>query len=299
MRLLKWVGGKTQIMDSVSSVLTKHKRAKDYHEPFVGGGSVLFEVLRLRREGLIDVRNVFASDKNERLVEFYETLRTNPEALYEHMSRHVSRYESLDGTCVNRNPMTLEDGMTSKESYYYHIRRTFNNDADMSADERAALFLFINKTCFRGVWREGPNGYNVPYGHYKGFPRISLEDIKKASDDIRDVVFTCRSYEESLERVNDGDLVYADPPYAPDRKNSFVGYTGDGFYDHDALFSALKTASKKADVVMSNSKVPLVTDAFDDSWTVVDVVARRAIHPKDPSKTAREVIVHKSLNERI
>lgn len=298
MGLLKWVGGKTQIMDSVSAALTKHKREKDYHEPFVGGGSVLFEVLRLRRDGLIDVRNIFASDKNRRLVEFYETLRTNPSALYEHLSRHVSLYESLDGASVNRKARSLEEGTTSKESYYYYVRHVFNN-AVMSVHERAALFLFINKTCFRGVWREGPNGHNVPYGHYKAFPRVSPDDIQNYSDEIRDVVFRCQSYEESLERVNDGDLVYADPPYAPERKNSFVGYTGDGFHDHGSLFDALKRVSKKADVVMSNSRVPVVTEAFDDSWSVVDVVARRAIHSKDPSKTTREVIIHKSLNERI
>jgi DNA adenine methylase len=294
MKLLKWVGGKAQIMTHVSNVLSKHKKAKNYHEPFVGGGSVLFEVLRLRKEGVIDVGKVYASDANGRLIEFYETLRTNPSALYEHLNRHVTLYESLNGQSVNRRARILEEGMTSKESYYYYVRHLFN-DTDMSVEERAALFLFINKTCFRGLWREGPNGYNVPYGHYKVFPNISLDDIKTASDEIRDVVFTCQGYADSLKKVKKGDLVYADPPYAPEQKNSFVGYTGDGFEDHEALFEALRKVSSKAGVVMSNAKVPLVTDAFDDTWTVMDVVARRAIHSKDPSKTTHEVILFKSL----
>lgn len=289
--ILKWVGGKTQIMEHVTRVLMKCGRVKNYHEPFVGGGSVLFEVLRLRKGGLLDVEGeIFASDKNERLVEFYETLRTNHVALYEHLRRHVELYESLDGESVNRGARTPEEATTSKESYYYYVRRAFNED-DASAEERAAMFLFLNKTCFRGVWREGPNGYNVPYGHYETFPRVTLDDLRLASEEIRDVIFRCQDYAESMKHVAEGDLVYADPPYAPEARRSFVGYTGDGFDDHERLFAIL--GSSRGMVVMSNAKVPLVTDAFDGSWTVVDVAVRRTIHSKDPGKRTREVIVYK------
>ena len=152
--------------------------------------------------------------------------------------------------------------------------------------------MFINKTCFRGMYREGPHGYNVPYGHYKKTPTIISEtDLNYISDLIKDVEFKNCSFTDSINNSKDGDFVYLDPPYAPENKKSFVGYVSDGFSldMHITLFNTIKKL-KNIKFVMSNAKVELVTDAFKE-YNCVDVIARRAINSKKPGSKTTEVII--------
>ena len=144
------------------------------------------------------------------------------------------------------------------------------------------------------MYREGPNGFNVPYGHYKTTPLVvSLDELVKIQDLIKNVVFKWCDFRVAFaQTVNDGDFIYADPPYAPESVASFVGYTKDGFGigDHEDLFKLLKSST--TDFVMSNAKVDLVTSSFND-YRIEDVIARRrAINIKDPSSKTMEVLVH-------
>ena len=153
--------------------------------------------------------------------------------------------------------------------------------------------MFINKTCFRGMYREGPNGYNVPYGHYKKTPTIISEtDLNYISELIKDVEFKNCSFTESIKNVKDGDFVYLDPPYAPENSNSFVGYVADGFDldTHKLLFNEIKKI-KNVKFAMSNAKVDLVMDNFKD-YNCDDIVARRAINAKKPGSKTTEVIIY-------
>ena len=156
-----------------------------------------------------------------------------------------------------------------------------------------ALFIFINKICFRGMYREGPNGYNVPYGHYKKTPSlISKNELDDISSLIKDVVFKHNGFIESIKNVKDGDFVYLDPPYAPENSKSFVGYVEGGFNlkTHESLFAEIKKL-ENIKFIMSNAKVDIVTNSFKD-YNCEDIVARRAINSKNPGSTTTEVIIY-------
>ena len=286
--VIKWVGGKTQILDTVLESFPRE--IENYHELFVGGGSVLFGLLASKD---ITVKGkVYAYDKNQKLINMYRQIQTNPEEVHDHLLELFTTYDTRTGTEVNRKPETEEEGLTSKESYYYWVRKKYN-ELVPTTPVHAATLLFLNKTCFRGVYREGPNGFNVPYGHYKSTPLVvSLDELVKIQGFIKDVVFKWCDFRAAFtQTVNGGDFIYADPPYAPESVTSFVGYTKDGFSldDHRDLFNLLKRS--KIDFVLSNAKVHLVTSSFE-RYEVKDVPARRAIHSKDPSSTTTEVLVH-------
>ena len=286
--IIKWVGGKTQILDTVLESFPRE--IENYHELFVGAGSVLFGLLASKD---ITVKGkVYAYDKNRKLINMYRQIQTNPEEVHEHLLELFTTYDTRTGTEIYRKPETEEEGLTSKESYYYWIRKRYN-ELIPTTPTHAATLIFLNKTCFRGVYREGPNGFNVPYGHYKTTPLvISLDELVKIQDLIKNVVFKWCDFRVAFtQTVNEGDFIYADPPYAPENVKSFVGYTKDGFNldDHTDLFNLLKHS--KTDFVLSNAKVHLVTSTFE-GYEVKDVPARRAIHSKDPSSKTTEVLVH-------
>ena len=288
---LKWVGGKTQIIhDIIQKIPTEFN---NYHELFLGGGSVLFAVLSLQRQGKITIKNkLYAYDINESLINVYKHVQSNKDELFQFIAFHINEYDSITGVIINRKPTSIEDAKTSKESYYYWIRNKFNN-IDKQSIESSALFMFINKTCFRGMYREGPNGFNVPYGHYKKTPTIITEhDLTFISDLIKDVEFIQSDFSSSFQNLNTGDFVYLDPPYAPENDKSFVGYVADGFNldMHTKLFNEI-TKMNDIHFVMSNAKVDLVTEYFKD-YNCVDITARRAINSKNPGSTTTEVIIY-------
>jgi len=285
---LKWVGGKTQILEQVMALFPKE--IKDYHEPFLGGGSVLLAFLTAVKNGSIKLTGkVYASDLNTNLIGLYKNVQSNPDALTAEVKKLTDEFAKCTGSTVNRKPATLQEA-ESPESYYYWIRKRFNA---LPAQERgsaaaSAMFLFMNKTCFRGVYREGPNGFNVPYGHYAN-PAI-LDDIRPVSELIKDVVFTARPFSESLATVTATDFVYLDPPYAPESTTSFVGYTKDGFNleTHKALFELCRKLPR---FLMSNAEVKLVKDAFPPPYVTKVISCRRAINSKKPESRANEVLI--------
>ena len=227
--LLKWVGGKTQIIDTVLDHFPETIHG-DYYEPFVGGGSVLLAALA---SGRINGK-VYANDLNRHLIDFYKCVQSRPAELITDLTRLVNEFSGIIGEgTVNRKPLNLIEALTSKESYYYWTRAKFNTGPS------PAMFLFLNKTCFRGLYREGPNGFNVPYGHNVNPSVFTAAEIMKISGLIQNVVFTCLPFDKHLEEVKPDDFVYMDPPYVPEKLTSFVGYTGVGFgkEQHELLFA--------------------------------------------------------------
>lgn len=290
---LKWVGGKTQIIDNIMDNFPKEMN--NYHELFLGGGSVLFALLSLERENKLKINGkVYAYDLNGSLINVYKHIQNNKDELLDYIERYRDEYNSIKGELVNRKSKTREEGLTSQESYYYWIRHKYNT-IDKTSIEYSALFMFLNKTNYRGVYREGPNGFNVPFGHYKKTPKIiTKKDLDIISDLIKDVEFRQCDFSESMKNIREGDFVYLDPPYAPIKDDSFVGYTKDGFglENHNKLFREVRSLNeKKVKFVMSNAKVELVTDNFKD-YQIDDIEARRAIHCKEPGSKTMEVIIH-------
>lgn len=291
---LKWVGGKTQIIDNIINKFPK--KINNYYEPFVGGGSVLFALLSLQKQDKIIIKNkIYAYDINENLINVYKNIQFNKDELYKYIELYINEYDNIKGDIINRKPLTIEDAKTSKESYYYWIRNKYNN-IDKNSIECSALFMCINKLCFRGMYRESVNsGFNVPYGHYKKTPIIITKDyLDYISNFIQDVNFICCDYNLSIKNVKKGDFIYLDPPYVPENINSFVGYSVNGFNlgEHHNLFDNIKKLnSKKIKFIMSNSKVKLINDIFKD-YKYENIIARRAINSKNPSSTTTEVIIY-------
>jgi DNA adenine methylase len=293
---MKWVGGKTQIMDDVIGLFPKEMN--NYHEPFLGGGSVLLALLSHKNNGTIKVSGkIYASDLNSNLIGLYKNIQSNPDGLVVEVRKLSEEFAKCKGTVVNRRASTIEDALTSPESYYFWIRSRFNS---LSKEERmstsaSAMLLFMNKTCFRGVYREGPKGFNVPFGNYKNPSILDEEHIKTVSDLVKDVVFTNCSFSDSLTKVVSGDFAYLDPPYAPENNTSFVSYTSDGFNldNHKMLFNlCTDMKSKNVKILMSNAEVQLVNDAFPSPhYTTKIISCRRAIHCKEPSARTNEVLI--------
>ena len=281
--VLKWVGGKTQIIDDVLALFPRE--IVNYHEPFLGGGSVLFALLDHKKRGTIKVTGtIYASDLNPNLINLYKTLQTNVEALITEVAKFSQAYEEAK---------TEEE----REAYYYLIRTKFNNTVGpgRKLPHAAAMLLFLNKTGFRGMYREGPNGLNIPFGHYVNPGIADADHLRAVSTLLQEVVFTCAGFRDSMAKVAPGDFMYLDPPYAPADAKSFVGYTADGFKeeDHKQLFALCDEKTLMgAKMLMSNADVSLVKDAFKTPrYTTKIISCRRAINSKDPSKKVNEVLI--------
>ena len=157
------------------------------------------------------------------------------------------------------------------------------------------MFIFLNKTCFRGVYREGPNGFNVPFGHYKSVPKIIDKNrLMKISKMFEKVEFICADFKESIKNCKPSDFVYMDPPYVKETEKSFTGYTKDGFNieQHTNLFNGIKKLDKRnCKFLLSNSNVSFVNQTFEN-FKIDIVEAKRAIHSKKASSSkTQEVLI--------
>lgn len=288
---IKWVGGKSQIIQQVST-LFPHE-INNYHEIFLGGGSVLLHLLssNIKVSGTIN-----AYDINKTLIYVYKNIQSNCDELNECIKSIMSKLKNLpqfEKGEGNKKPLTSEEGETNQESFYYWTRKCFNalSDIEKCSVYGSSLFIFLNKTCFRGLYRVGPNGFNVPFGHYKK-PNIDCEHIKNVSELIQCVKFEHCSFENSMKNVCPGDFVYLDPPYAPENSKSFVGYNYDGFDTdcHTKLFNLTKELP--CNFLMSNADVDLVNSNFPNSIFDVKIIqCKRSINSKNPGSTTNEVLI--------
>lgn len=293
--ILKWVGGKSQILDKLISYFPKEMDS--YHEVFLGGGSVLLALMSLVKKGLITIKgNVYAYDINKPLIAIYQNIKKNHEELYGCLQQYIKEYNSIDpkSDVVNRTPTTIDDATSSRESYYYWIRSKYNalSEKEKISVLGSSLFIFLNKTGFRGLFRVGPNGFNVPYGNYVNPQIIDRDHLDTIHDLIQKVTFISQDFESSLENIGQNDFVYLDPPYCPNSQTSFVKYTDNGFSleDHQRLFGLLNNL--KGSFMLSNADVELVHTNFDATKFMIDhLICKRAINSKKPQSTAGEVLI--------
>ena len=146
------------------------------------------------------------------------------------------------------------------------------------------MFIFLNKTCFRGLYRVSSNGFNVPYGHYDNPEIINEKHLEEIHELIQGVTFETCDFTKALTNANESDFVYLDPPYVPIAKDSFVSYTSEKF-NHQTLFDNLKNAKYR--YLLSNSDSPLVKEQFKFEM----IPAKRSINSKNPGNIVNELLV--------
>ena len=276
---LKWAGGKRQLMNEIEARLPSDiEECKSYIEPFVGGGAVLFHLLETRT-----FEEVHISDVNPELILCYRTLKSDAESVIKHLSKLIESYPSEQDK--------------RKESYYT-IRQDWNSNVDkipsLSKTQRAkrtAKTLFLNKTCFNGLFRVNSKGeFNVPIGSYVNPSFPSSESLLEVQSTLQGVTIHEAPFEECENWIDGTSFVYFDPPYRPLSATShFVSYSKGDFNDEDQkrLAKFFRTLDKTgAKLLLSNSdpKNTNPNDEFFDNlyskFTIDRVSANRAINSK-------------------
>jgi len=294
--ILKWVGGKTQIIDKL--ITDFPVEINNYREVFLGGGSVLLTLLSYVKNGIIKIHgNIYAYDLNESLIYIYKNIQTHHKELYDILQTIITDFNECGNGEINRKPTNLVEAKIAKENYYYWIRSEYNKlcITDKKSILCSGMFIFLNKTCFRGVYRVGPNGFNVPYGNYNNPEIINKEHLEEIHNLIQNVIFDCCDFNTSLTNVEPNDFVYLDPPYAPETDTSFVGYTENGFNleNHTKLFTLihnLTDTNKK--IMLSNADVTLVRENFtNEKHNTLSILCKRSINSKNPEAKTKEVII--------
>lgn len=217
---VKWVGGKTQLLPDIEQSLPAHFGELDitYVEPFVGGGAVMFYML----QRYPNIQRAVINDINEKLINTYRTIKASPEELI-----YLLRYLEADYL-----PMTQE----ARTAYFAQQRKLFN-EGKLSSTESAALFIFLNRTCFNGLYRENSKGlFNVPHGRYKS-PKICDEaTIMADAELLQRVEILCGDFAQTQQYAEQGAFYYFDPPYKPlSTTSSFNNYVKEPFDDAEQI----------------------------------------------------------------
>jgi DNA adenine methylase len=271
---LKWAGGKGQLLTEIGKYypFAEKKHIKKYAEPFVGGGAVLFDVLNKHT-----VDEVYISDINAELINTYITIRDNSDEL-------ISRLKTMESDYLAKDADARKKAYLEARARFNALKRDGIRDA-----EAASLMIFLNRTCFNGLYRVNKAGdYNVPMGAYKN-PQICNEDnLLNVSKKLQNANIVCGDYKDSASFIDDKTFVYFDPPYRPLTKTAnFTSYTEQLFDDNKQLELAnfvQDLDNKGALIVISNSD-PKNTDEndnfFDDAYSkqnIRRVAANRMIN---------------------
>lgn len=276
--LLKWAGGKTCLLDKILSFVPK--QMNNYVEPFLGGGSVLIAMLSLQSNADIEIKgSIYASDANEVLISMYKNIQSNVNELISELEMLKVNYTNCD----------------DKETFFYAMRQEYNDKCkqDKTTCNLSAIFIFLNKTCFRGLYREGPRGFNVPFGNYKNATIYDESHLRNLSRAFQGVHFLCRPFEAAFLCLQENDFLYLDPPYVAINKSSFVSYTVSKFgtEHHKSLFSlCLELKDKHVNMILSNSSTDLVLKTFQD-YNIYPVLCKRRINSKHPENEIDELLI--------
>ena len=292
--ILKWVGGKTQLLDKIVSQFPTEMN--NYHEIFLGGGSVLLAVLSCVKKDMIKIHGkIYASDLNEPLIYVYKNIQSNHEELFDSIQLLLQELNSCQEGEINRKPENITEAKMAKENYYYWIRGEYNklSLSDKTGVIGSAMFIFLNKTCFRGVFRVGPNGFNVPYGNYPNPEIINKEHLNEIHELIQPVVFECCDFITSLNTIEPDDYIYLDPPYNKETDTSFVGYTKDGFnIEKQKQLFYLCNELTNSKFMMSNSNTTFVKQHFpEEKYNIQPITAKRSINSKNPQAKTTELLI--------
>lgn len=265
--ILKWVGGKRQLIESIVPLIPEHTT---YYEPFVGGGAVLFHT---------QPKKAVINDSNEELINIYQVIKEQPEELITLLESHRAR---------------------NSQEYFYEVRsldRDKGEYAALTPAERAARIIYLNKTCYNGLFRVNRAGeFNAPWGRYKN-PNITNEITIRAMSRYFNgakVTVYCGDYREALKGIRKGSFVYLDPPYMPlSTSSSFTGYTAAGFGPQEQveLKRQCDLLNKRGiKFLLSNSCCDFIENLYQD-YIVERVSAKRAINARADKRGAIDEVL--------
>ena len=272
---VKWAGGKSSLIPQITKYFPfelKNGQIEKYVEPFVGGGAVLIDILQK-----YDVKQAYAFDINKDLINCYNVIKYKAEDLIQKLDKKEKEFLALD--------------KDERQKYFYNIRTEYNsylldNEIDV---KRASEFIFLNRTCFNGLYRVNKNGkFNVPCGKYKNPTICDSNNLRNLSKLLKNVVFAYGDYKESEKLVDENTFVYFDPPYRPLSVTSgFTSYTKEDFNDENQKELAEyynKLNLKNAKLMLSNSN-PKNTNENDNffekiykGFNINEVSAKRMIN---------------------
>lgn len=248
---LKWAGGKTQLLEELDKRLPKklieEGAIENYVEPFVGGGALFFYLKKK-----YDVKSAYLLDINPELIVSYIAIKRNNKKVIQILKDMENEY--------------LRKTNDERSEYYYQVRRSFNKEGkefdfkryNAKWPDRAAKLIFLNKTCYNGLFRQNSKGeFNVPFGRYNNPTICDENNIIEVSKALENTSIMCADFEESSKYIKKGTLVYLDPPYRPlTATSSFTNYAKDGFTDDEQIRLAKffrRMDEKGAYLILSNS----------------------------------------------
>jgi len=270
---LKWAGGKTQLIEEIKNNLPEivFREPFTYIEPFVGSGAVLFWLLN----HFPNMKKAVINDINKELIDTYDTIANSPQQL-------ISVLEDL------QNKYYILEDEEAKKNFYYEKRTLFNIKSEEKLIQ-SALFIFLNRTCFNGLYRVNrKNEFNVPIGSYKRPLICDKENILAVSRALQKVEILCGDFEQTINYTESNTLFYFDPPYKPlSETSSFNAYAKDNFYDKEQI--RLRDFCNKLNElnhywILSNSDVrgkDKNNHFFDDlyaNYEIKRVLAKRSIN---------------------
>lgn len=292
---IKWVGGKTQLIPQLSKIISEicPESVTNYVEPFIGGGALFFWLKSQNK-----IQHAVISDINSDLILTYNIIKYSILELINKLSELQVQYLSSD--------------TETREIMFYNIRSMYNHDKDVvdysnylsySSICHAAHFIFLNKTCFNGLYRQNSSGkFNVPCGKYKKPVICDTENLLNCSDLLQDVQIVCGDFESTKKFITKDTLVYLDPPYKPITKtSSFTKYHGGDFNDDDQIRLARyyeEIDQCGAKIILSNSDPSSVDSEnrfFDDLYRKFDIlrvnVTRTVSAAASSRKSVTELII--------
>lgn len=265
---LKWAGGKRKLIKQIEPLPEK---INGYFEPFLGGGAMFFYIKQKYKP-----KYCMLSDINKDLIETFKSVRDKPKDLIEFLSRYKEENTS---------------------DFYYEVRKKFNGN-EISGIERSAAFIYLNKTCYNGLYRvNSKNEFNVPYGKYKNPEIVNSETLLVVSKLLKDVEIKHQEYWKILDYVKKDDFVYLDPCYDPLRKTSFANYTSKRFCEKDRIELArfirlLK--NKDVKIILSNNDLSEIRGIYSD-FEIKEIFASRTINSNVNDRGKVKELVIKSI----
>ena len=255
---LKWAGGKRQLLAEIKKYLPKNINDYIYYEPFIGAGAVLFE---------LQPKRAVISDSNEQLIMTYLVIKENVEALI----LLLKKYQKMNN-----------------KDYFYKIRNMDRDEeifSSLTNVEKAARIIYLNKTCFNGLYRVNSKGlFNVPYGKYKN-PAICEEIVLRQVSSYlnsNEITILCKDFEQAVFKANKKSFIYFDPPYHSPDKTNFTGYQANGFDENEQerlRNVMIKMTNRGIKCLLSNSDTDYIRELYNyHFFEIIPVQAKRTIN---------------------